>query len=92
MSCAETRIGRGARDRGEVALGLRLAGALAVFWDMKGYHTEGRGWLERALDLARRRSVPKAMWIRPLYGAAYLARNRGDYERASAHATGTRAT
>jgi predicted ATPase/DNA-binding CsgD family transcriptional regulator/transcriptional regulator with XRE-family HTH domain len=28
---------------------LRLAGALGYFWYMRGYHTEGRRWLEEAL-------------------------------------------
>jgi tetratricopeptide (TPR) repeat protein len=38
-----------ARERGEVELGLRLAGSLGPFWDVRGYRTEGRGWLEGLL-------------------------------------------
>ena len=34
---------------GEAALGIRLAGALSGFWYLRGYVSEGRGWLERAL-------------------------------------------
>jgi predicted ATPase/transcriptional regulator with XRE-family HTH domain len=41
-----------AREQGEVDLGLRLAGALVTFWDLKGYHTEGSSWLEGLLALA----------------------------------------
>lgn len=31
------------------ALGLRLAGALYQFWYVRGYYTEGRGWLDAVL-------------------------------------------
>jgi predicted ATPase/class 3 adenylate cyclase len=41
-----------ARERGETELGLRLAGSLGPFWDVRGYRTEGRGWLEGLLALA----------------------------------------
>ncbi|MEY2432882.1 MAG: hypothetical protein QOC92_2607, partial [Acidimicrobiaceae bacterium] len=32
--------------------GLRLAGALGLFWSTRGYYAEGRSWLERALEHA----------------------------------------
>jgi predicted ATPase/DNA-binding CsgD family transcriptional regulator/DNA-binding XRE family transcriptional regulator len=32
--------------------GLRMAGALGYFWYVRGYHREGRSWLERMLALA----------------------------------------
>jgi predicted ATPase/DNA-binding CsgD family transcriptional regulator/transcriptional regulator with XRE-family HTH domain len=35
--------------------GLRLAGALGYFWYVRGYHTEGRRWLEKGLALAPHR-------------------------------------
>jgi non-specific serine/threonine protein kinase len=66
---------------------LRLAGSLWPFWHRHSHRREGRGWLERALDPARSAGVPGAVRVRPLYGAAYLARNRGDYAQATALAT-----
>jgi len=62
---------------------LRLAGALWPFWHRHSHRLEGRGWLDRALDAVRGTDVPAAARVRPLYGAAYLARNRGDYEPAT---------
>jgi predicted ATPase/DNA-binding SARP family transcriptional activator len=40
------------RDKGESAL--RLAGALAYFWELRGYLSEGHKWLNDALALAER--------------------------------------
>lgn len=71
---------------------LRLAGSLWPFWHRHSHRLDGRTWLERALDLARRAGVPPESRVRPLYGAAYLARNRGDYARATALATECLAT
>ncbi|HZB07310.1 MAG TPA: BTAD domain-containing putative transcriptional regulator [Thermoleophilaceae bacterium] len=34
------------------AMALRLASLLAVFWDIRSRHREGRGWIEAALDAA----------------------------------------
>jgi predicted ATPase/DNA-binding CsgD family transcriptional regulator len=66
---------------------LRLAGSLWPFWHRHSHRLEGRGWLDQALEPVRSVGVPRAARVRPLYGAAYLARNRGDYERATALAT-----
>jgi predicted ATPase/class 3 adenylate cyclase/DNA-binding CsgD family transcriptional regulator len=63
------------------AMTLRLAGALYWFWFIHGYWNEGRGWLEGVLSRsgdARERALPKV-----LLGAAHLARQQGDYERAT---------
>ena len=38
-------------DRERAATGLRLVQALALFWYRHGYTTEGRRWLQRAIDL-----------------------------------------
>jgi predicted ATPase/DNA-binding CsgD family transcriptional regulator len=42
----------GANAASEREAGLRLAGALGYFWYVRGYHTEGRRWLEKGLALA----------------------------------------
>lgn len=56
---------------------LRLAGALRWFWYLRGYWSEGRGWLERALTLPGA-DVPTRARARALYGAGELARLQGD--------------
>jgi predicted ATPase/class 3 adenylate cyclase len=38
-------------DRERAAIGLRLVQALTLFWYRHGYITEGRRWLQRAIDL-----------------------------------------
>src|SRR5262249_50032241 len=57
--------------------GLRLAGALFPFWNIRGYYKEGREWLRSILDLewaqARTRTRAKA-----LNCAGGLADNEGD--------------
>jgi predicted ATPase/DNA-binding CsgD family transcriptional regulator len=71
----------------DTAAALRLAGALWPFWHRHSHRREGHGWLERTLDQAWQFGGGGAARVRALYGAAYLARNRGDYERANALAT-----
>ena len=39
-------------DAERVGIGLRLVEALAAFWHQHGHATEGRRWLQRAIDLA----------------------------------------
>jgi predicted ATPase/class 3 adenylate cyclase len=41
-----------APDGERVAIGLRLVQALGQFWTIRGHAGEGRGWLQRAVDLA----------------------------------------
>ena len=45
-------------ERGEAELGLKLAGALRMFWEAHGHAGEGRRWLEAALAKDYRASVP----------------------------------
>jgi predicted ATPase/class 3 adenylate cyclase/DNA-binding NarL/FixJ family response regulator len=61
---------------------LRLAAALVSFWDARGYLTEGRDWLEKALFAHADDSAPSA----EAFGAAgWLAQRLGDLDGAAAH-------
>jgi predicted ATPase len=62
---------------------VRLAGSLAVFWLFRGHRREGRDWLARALAQSRITDVDPATRVRALVGAGFLARNQGDYRRAT---------
>jgi predicted ATPase/class 3 adenylate cyclase len=66
------------RKEGEVSL--RLGGALSWFWLMRGYHSEGRRWLEEALAIERRGSPESRAMA--LAGAGALAEEQGDLDRA----------
>ncbi len=73
------------RMSGEVELGLRLAGALAWFWWVRGHPGEGRGWLEWGLKQSPGASPD--VRVKALAGIAPLAIAEGDYSRAAAYAT-----
>jgi tetratricopeptide (TPR) repeat protein len=67
-------------ERNEVEVALRLGGALWEFWSMRGYHSEGRRWLEAALATYGRGSPEvRAM---ALAGVGLLAWDQGDLDRA----------
>lgn len=64
-------------------LALRLATAITRFWDFRGYVSEGREWLHRALALresATIRTLAKAM-----IAAGWLALRQGDYGQAQSY-------
>jgi non-specific serine/threonine protein kinase len=63
-------------------LGLRLANALSYFWFVRGYWSEGRGWLEEAL--AGNADAPSPARAKVLKMLALLAVEQGDHERAEA--------
>jgi predicted ATPase/class 3 adenylate cyclase len=60
-------------------LNLRLAAALLGLWDARGYLTEGRDWLEKALVAWPEETVLKA---EALGAAGWLSHRLGDFERA----------
>ena len=66
----------------ETEMGLRLAGALWRFWWVRGYLSDGRGWLEDLL--ARRGEASTAVRAKGLRGAGVLAWQQGDYGWATA--------
>lgn len=67
-------------EREETDACLRLAAALCRFWDVRGYLSEGRGWLER--PLANAGAVSAETRARALSAAAVLAFRQGDYAAA----------
>jgi predicted ATPase/class 3 adenylate cyclase len=72
----------GALDAGAAELALRLGGALWFYWYQHGYWSEGRDWLERALE--RGASAPPRLRAQALYGVADLARHQDQTEDALA--------
>ena len=63
-------------------IAVRLAAALAQFWEMQGHYTEGHRWLDHAL--AAEGNVSSSARARALLGAAMLAASQGDLTRAGA--------
>jgi non-specific serine/threonine protein kinase len=63
-------------------LGLRLAGALWLFWAMRGHLSEGRAWLERAI--ARGGQAPAGLRAQALFAQGLLSWSMGDYPAAAA--------
>jgi predicted ATPase/class 3 adenylate cyclase len=72
----------GALEARQAELALRLGGALWFFWYQRGHWTEGREWLERALE--RGAGAPPRLRARALYGVADLARHQDQTEEALA--------
>ncbi len=66
---------------GEAEVGLRLAGSLWRFWDMRGYLSQGRRALEAMLARVTARSAVRAQ---ALDGAGWLAYSQGDHLAARA--------
>jgi predicted ATPase/DNA-binding CsgD family transcriptional regulator len=63
-------------------LSLRLGGVLALFWWVRGYISEGRHWLEQALEISR--GVRSAVRAKALVGAGELATLQDDFGQAEA--------
>ncbi len=63
-------------------LALRLGGALAQFWELRGYMREGRHWLERVLSISR--GVRSAGLAKALNGAGLIAAFQDDFGQAEA--------
>jgi predicted ATPase/DNA-binding SARP family transcriptional activator/DNA-binding CsgD family transcriptional regulator len=69
-------------ERGRAELALRLGAALWRFWHVRGYLSEGIGWMERVLAGSEAASAPAR--IRALEGMGWLTQIQGDNERAEA--------
>jgi predicted ATPase/Tfp pilus assembly protein PilF len=71
---------------GDAEVGLRLAAALWQFWQVRGHLSEGRRWLEEALERAPEETALRA---KGLDRAGMLAWNQGDYTTARAYHEGS---
>ncbi|MFQ5796576.1 MAG: tetratricopeptide repeat protein [Candidatus Bipolaricaulia bacterium] len=65
---------------GETETELRLAGAVGRFWSVRGYLSEGRGWLEGALK--RDSGALASVQAKALRGAGMLAWRQGNLGQA----------
>ena len=75
-------------------IGLRLAGALGQFWEVRGYWSEARHWLTLALDGRQgdRATGPRAAaQAKALYALGVIAKRQGDYATAQARLEESRA-
>lgn len=68
-----------ATQSNQEGIGLRLAVALARFWEIRGDLTEGRAWLER---LARQQTGDPSLRATALNAAGVLAHDQCDYPSA----------
>ena len=68
--------------RGNAEVELRLAGALARFWEFRSFLSEGQRWLEDALQRAP--EAPAELRATCLEGAGVLALGQGELKRAAA--------
>jgi len=75
-------------DAGEPLIGLRLAGALWRFWDIRSFLSEGREWLDRLLAHAPDDADPThlALCGKVAVAASQLACNHDDASAARHHA------
>jgi DNA-binding CsgD family transcriptional regulator/tetratricopeptide (TPR) repeat protein len=69
-----------ALEGGEAELGLRLAGALRLFWVGHSHYSEGRRWYEEGLK--RGDSAPQQVRAKALVGAGSFMASLGDLELA----------
>ena len=67
-------------EAGEGDLALRIGSEAWDFWKLRGHVTEGRTWLEQALEASQ--DAPPAVLARALRGAGDLAAGQGDDQRA----------
>lgn len=70
------------RNAGYEAALLEMAGSLWKYWEIRGYFSEGRSWLETAL--AKNSDATDYCRANGLGGAGHLARQQGDYVQARA--------
>jgi non-specific serine/threonine protein kinase len=70
-------------ERQDIPAALRMAGALGWFWNLRGYFSEGRAWLERVMAVVPPGERTQARAL-VLNWAGVLAFRQGDIVRAAA--------
>jgi predicted ATPase/class 3 adenylate cyclase len=67
-------------------LGLRLAGAIWIFWTARNRQSEGRAWIEGSLERSPHitAALPRSVRVKALNAAGYMAVAQGDHTRATA--------
>jgi predicted ATPase/DNA-binding CsgD family transcriptional regulator len=67
------------------AIALRMVTALTLFWNVRGYTTEGRRWGEQALQQTEQDLTPEVQGARAraLITVAFLTMTQGDYQTTS---------
>ena len=68
-----------ALEVGDFDLGLRLGGALWMFWRWAGMFMQGQAWLDAAVAAGTASDV--GVRLQGLWGAVWLAYHQGDYRR-----------
>jgi predicted ATPase/DNA-binding SARP family transcriptional activator len=61
-------------------VGVRLAGALAWFWESRAYVSEGRVWLDKALAASRARGAADRWHAQALVWAGWLASRQSEQQ------------
>jgi predicted ATPase len=76
----------GSDEQKASTLGLRLAGALPIFWTARNRHNEGLAWIDGCLERNRNiaTSPPPSVRMKALNAAGYMAVAKGDHKRATA--------
>jgi predicted ATPase len=70
-----------ALSEGEAEIATRLGWALWLFWWLRGYHDEGRRWMEAALE----HELPAGLRARAANVAAAMAYSQADYQACERH-------
>jgi predicted ATPase/transcriptional regulator with XRE-family HTH domain len=69
----------------EVELALRLGNALWLYWEVRGYFSEGTAWLKKVLELANNHRVLPELRAKVLNAIGTLAYHQGDMVAARMH-------
>ena len=70
-------------NTGDIEKGMRLAGALGWFWNLRSYVSEGRSWLTKAVQHGS--GIKSAARVKVLNAAGSLAWEQGDLINAHAY-------